>query len=254
MEQDQRFSNWQTKLDSTLSVLVRDVSDLKTQWKGIQKSNFEIEKSMDYINCAYEEIKFKISCLENEKKEFEERIVNLERQLQDVNLQSRLSTMELRNVPTKLHEKPEDLKRLVFDIGKVLNLNITNADIRDIYRIPGKSTGSKPIVAEFVSVSTRNQLLSAARQYNKSKPIAEKLNTETLGISGAKEAIYIDEHLSPMLRKLMYETLLMAKAHNYSCWHANGKILVRIHPDGKPIQIKSQECVTFLVKKTGNCY
>jgi hypothetical protein len=173
----------------------------------------------------------------------------LETQIQDIHLQTRSATIEIRNVPYFENEKFESLLSVLTSICKKMNLTLAPGDIRDIYRLPGKPGTTRPVVAEFTCVNTRNDLMSRVRRYNKEKPTLEKLNTQTIGISGTKQPIYIDEHLAPSQRKLMFETRQFAKKHNYSCWHSHGRILLRLNTTDKPIIIRSQECLSDLVKK-----
>lgn len=248
-DQDQRLATWKAEQDATLSMLVREVSDLKTQCQQIQKSNLDIERGMDFVNQNYEEIKGKITILEQEKKENLDLITNLEKQLQDSRFLTRTSTIELRNISTKQSEKTSDLTKIVLDIGKAVECDIHATDLRDIYRLPGKPDASRPVVAEFTQVACRNNFLSSVRAFNKTRPINEKLNTKTIGIPGETKAIYVDEHLTPALKKLLFETRQFAKANNYSNWHSNGKIYIRTDPDAKPVQIKSNKCLAFLLKR-----
>ncbi|XP_075975679.1 uncharacterized protein LOC142976276 [Anticarsia gemmatalis] len=248
-DQDQRLTTWKAEQDSTLSLLVRDVSALKLQCQQIQKSNSEIEKGMEFINHSYEELQNKIYDLEKERAENLNRITKLEYQLQDMRLVTRSATIELRNVPPKDQEKSSDLVAVLSDIGQAMKLNIEASDLRDIYRLPGKPGITRPIVAEFASVSTRNNFLTTVRGFNKDRPISEKLNTKTIGMPGEKRAIYADEHLTPTLKKLLFDARMVAKAHNYSCWHSNGRIFMRLEKDSKPIHIKTGECLAFLVKQ-----
>ncbi|CAB3252856.1 unnamed protein product [Arctia plantaginis] len=248
-EQDIRFTQWKSEQDATLSLLTREVSDLKQQCQQIQKSNLEIEQGMEFINCNYEEMKAKICALEKGKKENGEKINSLEKKIQDMSLVTRSASIELRNIPLREQEKTSDLLSVVSSIGQAINLNVKSTDLRDIYRLPGRPGITRPIVAEFTSVSARNNYLSTVRAFNKERTISDKLSTITIGFPGDRKAIYVDEHLTPTLKKLLYEARIVAKLNNYSCWHANGKILMRTEKDSKPIHIKTEQCLTFLSTK-----
>lgn len=247
-EQDQRLSTWKDEQSATLTMLVKDMSDLKLRCEQIQNSNSEIEKGMDFINKSYEDMKTKITGLETEKKNNVEKLNNLEKQIQDMRFQTRPATIELRNVPVKQPENIQDLEKVVTDISKVMELDIKASDLRDIYRLPGKGS-TRPIIAEFASVSTRNDFLGTVRRFNKDRPVSEKLNTTTIKMSGEKKAIYADEYLTPALKKLLFEARKIAKTHNYSCWHSYGRILMRTEPDGQPIHIITEKSLDFLGKQ-----
>lgn len=128
-----------------------------------------------------------------------------------MHFQTRPATIELRNVPNVEDETAEKMT-VLSEIGKAVDLTINQSQLRDVYRLPGKPGTTRPIVAEFNTVSTRNTFLEKVRSYNKDHPLAEKLNTLTLNIPGAKTAVYVDEHVTPALKKLLYEARKFAKA------------------------------------------
>lgn len=248
-ENDQRLTTWKAEQDATLSMLVKDVNDLKAQCNQIQKTNTDIEASMEFVSQSYDEMKSRLAQLEREKCENTERIELLEKQIQDLNLKSRSATVELRNIPNKRDEKIEDLLSVLSRVGKVVNRTVDKADLRDIYRLPGKEDSVRPLVVEFISVTKRTEFLTAARLYNKNLPKEEKLNSVTLGLPGDKKPIYVDEHLTPAQKKLLYDTRQWAQLHSYKSWHSNGKVFVKMNPEGKPIHIKSERCLASLAKK-----
>ncbi|KAJ8704189.1 hypothetical protein PYW07_013483 [Mythimna separata] len=138
-DHDQRLTNWKTEQDAVLSLLVKDVSEHKLQCSVIQKTAQELEVSMAYINKDYEDMKTKLSNLEDQNLEKGKSISHLQKQIQELNLQFRPATIELRNVPVKEDEKPEDLVAIVSGVGKAVDLDINKSNLRDIYRLPGSS-------------------------------------------------------------------------------------------------------------------
>lgn len=248
-DQERRWNEWKISLDCTLSKLVTEVTDLKKECQEIKKANAEIEKGMEFINEKQEETATKVKEMEKEKKANADAIKNIETQIQDIHFQTRNATIEIRNIPYSDSEKFDDLLSVLSCICKAMDLTINSTDIRDIYRLPGKPGVSRPIVAEFSCVQTRNEFISRVRRFNKEKPTIDKLNTQNIGLPGVKQPIYIDEHLPPSQRKLMFITRQFAKKHNYSCWHSNGKILLRMDTTGKPIIIQSEKSLSDLVKR-----
>lgn len=248
-DQDIRLSTWKAEQDAVLSSLVNYVSELKRQCAEIQKTTLELDSSMTYFNKEFEEMRGKVSDLEKRYNKNDESVGLLECQIQDLSRQSRPATIELRNVPAKDNEKPEDLRSIVSGVGRVLDMEIHDSNLRDIYRLPGKPGTSRSIVAEFTSVSRRNDFLSNIRRFNKERPVNDKLNTQTIGLTGDKKPIYVAEHLSPSMRKLFYESRQIAKSQKLSCWTLNGKIFMRKDPEDKPFQIKSARCLSELTSK-----
>lgn len=204
---------------------------------------------MDFINKKHEETIARVSSVEKEKNANTEAIKVLENQLQDLHFQTRQATIEIRNVPLIENESYESLVKIVSTLGEKMDLCLGSGSIRDAYRLPGKLGAIRPIVAEFSSVHTRNELISRIRRFNKDREINDKLNTETIGLPGVKKPIYVDEHIAPSQRKLLFETRQFARKHNFSAWHSNGRILIRTEQTGKPIQIKTEKCLEELMMK-----
>lgn len=245
-DQDRRLSDWKNDQDISLSTLVKEVTELRAQCLKIQTTNSDIEKSMEYMSNCFDGTQLQLSQLQKENQEKDLAILQLQNQINDLQLKTRTATIELRNVPNKDSEKQSDLFSIVANVAKVINTDIQTSDLRDVYRLPGKSNTSRPIVVEFATVTKRNHLLSSIRKYNKDRPIVEKLNTQILGFPGMSEPVYVDEHLAPSTRKLLYETRQVAKANKYSCWHSNGKIYLRTDQEEKAIVIRSdKQLATF---------
>lgn len=183
-----------TEQKAIMSKLMTDIAELKVQNSEIQKSNLEIEKSMSFISQQYEDLKKEVVSLQKERRNQKLYIESLERKVQDLQLKSRSSILEIRNVPQQEREIPTDLSQLICNIGQNVGLSMHPPEVRDVYRLPGKSGSSRPIIAEFTTVQTKQDFLSAVHQYNKNKKNKEeKLNTEVAGIRGHRQPIYVAE-------------------------------------------------------------
>lgn len=247
-EQEKLLILWKDEQSAILTKLVSDVAELKLNFLSIQESNAVMDRSMSFINKSYENLTSEISKLKREKMENAEVISRLQKQVQDMNFMSRQATIELRNIPNKGHEKPEELIAIVSAVGKTVDMNIQTSAFRDVYRIPGKTGLCRPIVAEFGCVNMRNEFLTKVKKFNKERSINDKLNTQLIGIAGEKKPVYVDEHLPPAIKKLLYDARQFAKARNYSSWYSNGRILLRKDPGDKPVEIKSEKCLTMLTE------
>lgn len=238
------LNTWKAEQSATLSKLVSDVAALKTQCSEIQKSNSEIEASMTFMNAQFDEMKDRIARLELEKKENRDYMILLEKQFEELQQQSRSSSIEVRNVPEKDKEVESDLVRITQALGTTLDVKFSETDIRDIYRRPGKAGTTKSIVVEFNSVQLKNNLLAASRRFNRSRQGSEKLNYEHTGVVGDKRPIYIDEHLPYSTRKLFFHTREFAKKHEFKfCWISNGRVLLRKDSNSKFIHVKTESCL-----------
>lgn len=245
----QMISAWKSDQDKTLSKLVSDVSDLKTQCNQIQKSNLEIEKAMEFISDKYEEMRNHIEELKKEREDDKQMISNLEKQIHGLQQKSRSATIEIRNISHSEKENTSDLTAVVIEVGKTINLTIQPSDLRDVFRVPSRPEKTGPIVAEFSSVQLKNNFLERTRNFNKSRQVGEKLNTQHVGRTGEKKPIYINEHLTPITRKLFYQSRQFAKQNGFNfCWSSNDKIYIRKDNDTKKYLIKSEQCLVDLLK------
>ncbi|KAJ2937213.1 hypothetical protein O0L34_g19210 [Tuta absoluta] len=207
---------------------------------------------MDFINESYENIKCRVTALEKTKEVNSASIKDVEKKINDIKSRARPSTVELRSIPKANNETNEDLISTVTKIGKAVNLDISACNLRDIYclpPVPGQPSTSRPVIADFNSVPLRNNLLTSVRKYNKDHRVDDKINTQVIGLAGPRRPIYVDEYLAPELKQLFYRSRQIAKQLNYSCWHANGKILLRKTQEEKPMEIKSDACLQKLKEK-----
>lgn len=246
-----KLNNICDQQSSLITKLSSDICELKIQTSKIQTSNDDIVQSMSFINNQYEEIKMGLESLHKERDVQRKCLENLEKKVQDLQLKSRSSCIEIRNIPHDEKETTDDLINTVCKIGNVVGSAISPSDLRDIYRIPGKPGLTRPIVAEFLSVQMKNKTISAVRDYNNTRNVvAEKLNTEQLNITGKKQAVYISDHLPASLKKLFFLSREFAKQHGYQfCWASNSYIFLRKAPGEKQILIASEQSLADLKLK-----
>lgn len=245
------LTTMKTQQEVTFAKIFSEMSDVKEKVHQIQKTNSEIEKSMEYMYKHYEDLKLQILDLEKTRDKNSETINQLERQLQDIKLSSRSSAVEIRNVPNKENETVEEMINIVSQIGKSIDFEVSASEIRDIYRLPAKPGTNKTIVTEFSSVHTKTNYLSAARNFNKSRKLEDKLNTKVVGMCGDKKPIYVDEYLPGSMKKLFLQSRDFAKKNSFKfCWISNGKILLRKSPECKETYtVRTEDCLANILKK-----
>ncbi|KAJ8721308.1 hypothetical protein PYW07_002083 [Mythimna separata] len=249
-EQEQTISKFMAEQKALVTKLVSDMADMKHQNLEIQKTNIGIEKSIASISDLYDDMKCQVKRLQDECGEYRKLAESLEKTVRDIQFKSRSSSIEIRNVPNQDKESSADLVKIMTAIGKTVDLPIAPSSIRDIHRIPG-SSATKPIVVEFTSVNFKSDLISHVRGYNnKQKAKENKLNTELLGISGQKRAVYIDDHLTNSTKRLFYLAREYAKKHEFKfCWASNGNIFLRKQPGLQQILVKSEATLMELEEK-----
>lgn len=131
-----------------------------------------------------------IEALEKERNHYKQVVETLAVKLQDLEFRSGSAATEVRNVYTYY-------SKCNFG-GTSKNCIAKLTDIRDIYiyRIPGKLSVNRPIIAKFSSVPVRNTYTSAVRSFNKGCEKQQNLNSSKLGVHCEKLPIYISEPLS----------------------------------------------------------
>lgn len=241
------LTQWKNEQDAILNKITTDINEVKTQNKSIQKSNIEIEKSIEFMNQAYESMKNTVERLEKERQEQRSYIMQLEKKVIDLQNNSRPSCLEIRNIPPTEKESTNDLTNYVVKTCNVLEVPVQSTDLRDVYRMPGKKGSIRPVVAEFVTVTRKNEVLNATRMFNKNRTTVEKLNTKHIGLSGESKPIYVADHLPNSLRQLFYEARKYATAHDYKfCWSYNNKIFLRKREGSAPVNVVSLDCLKNL--------
>ncbi|CAG9113274.1 unnamed protein product [Plutella xylostella] len=142
--------------------------------------------------------------------------------------QSRQCNIEISNLPEK---RGENLVEILQNIGTAIKFSIPQKDIIAIHRVPHMRSDNntpKNVVVKFTSQTLRSNVLSAYR-------LAKGLTTDQVGISGAPNRIYLNEHLIFSKKLLFRECRSAAKQHNYKhTWVRNGTILMR-ETDTSPV-------------------
>ena len=243
---------------SLMAKLVADVREIKAQNVKIQesnaeicKTNTEIERSMSFMNKNFEELRKEVEELKKERLEQRCYIETLEKKIADLKFKSRSAGIEIRNIPQTDTENSSDLVKTVCSIGKLVGVPISEPELRDTYRLPGKPTSAattRPIIAEFSCVQTKQKILSAVRTYNnKSKLKDNKLNTELIGIAGKRQPVYVAEQLPASSKKLFYMAREFAKNNQYAfCWINNGNIFLRKKTGDNQLLINSEKSLQGL--------
>lgn len=232
-----------------ITKILNEVAQIKQQNIQIQKTNENIEASMLFINQQYESLKLEVELLKKESLSQTSYIDCLEQKVKDLQNKTRSSTVEIRNIPQLDNESTESLMDVVVNIGKITGVNICKTNLRDIHRLPGNQKKPRPIIVEFMTVQSKSQVLTAARNYNKDKKNdSEKLNTRKLGFGDSPcGVVHVSEQLPATTKKLLYLAQEFKKKHAFAyCWIKNGNVFMRKVDQGKHVLIKSEQCLQKL--------
>lgn len=214
-DHDEAIAKAMKEQTALVSKLVSELAEMKLQNIQIQNKNAEIERSIIATGEFYDDMKKQLKVLQDECREYKKYSESLEKTVKDLQYKSRSSTVEVRNIPLQPNETTADLIKIISNIGNAVNYPITATNVRDIHRITGNST-SQAIVAEFLSVQAKTELISRVRGFNNKHPNKEhKLNTQLIGLAGQKQPVYVDEHLPLSAKKLFYMARSFAKQHDF---------------------------------------
>lgn len=218
--------------------------------KEIQTTILNIENSMAFLSNQNEELKQKITKLENEAKKDKEHIIMLEEKIEDLDRNSQKCSIEIKNVPKKANENKTDLMNYVQNLANTIKIDINTTDIKDIYRVKVKNEAkTSPIIVETSSTITKTNVLKGVKAFNiKNK---EKLRAKHLGYTTQEDTpIYVAEKLTAKGSRLFYLTRELSKSKNYMfCWTSFGRIYVREKENSPILLIKSEGQVNQLMQK-----
>ncbi|KAG7307298.1 hypothetical protein JYU34_007463 [Plutella xylostella] len=103
----------------------REIKKIIHALKEMQTTNQNIETAMSFMSAQNEEFKKKIDCLERQANEDKKYITVLEDKIEDLQITSRKSNLELKNVPKINNESKEDLTEMMLKLSENIQ-NIQN--------------------------------------------------------------------------------------------------------------------------------
>lgn len=236
--------------DEIKSLLLVQEKELKKILTEIQLSNSNIQSSVEHLISQNEEFKKKIEFLEQQRKEDKKYITILEDKIEDLQIATRKTNFEMKNVPRKQSETKEDLIEMVMCLSKNIGCNINETDIKDIYRVKSKKEGAKntPIVVETSSTTTKTNIIKSSKNFNIRHKT--KLRALHLGHKTHEDTpIYIAEQLTAKGSRLHFLARDLVKSKKFKfCWTAYGKVYVRKEESSPIIQIRAEAQVQHLLQ------
>lgn len=197
----------------------------------------DVKESLNFLHKDCDDFKKTIHTLklvENKVATLETKIVEKDRDIKDlknrlVNLEQygRRNQLEISNVTVR---NSEDLRQVVVDVCKHLDVTVTREDIEVVHRIKTRITDKVPtIICEMSNRRKRDEIIK-----NKYKKVIT--NATVLGSGFSQNRIYVGESLSPYFKNLLYKAKIHAKAKNYiHCWFRNNSIAFR-KTDNDPLK------------------
>lgn len=174
----------------------------------------------------------RIKKLEDENKAKQLRISELETNLDRIEQDLRQKSLLIHGVD---EDNGDTNGTVVKMVKQKLNIDIGKDDIDQAYRIgKDENSGVRPILVNFSKFETRQQLLRSKSQLR----------------NADGRPIYINENLTKVRRKLLYEARkLMKKKLVYKVWTYHGNVYVKETSYGAPIMIsKASDLERFDMK------
>ncbi|XP_073944777.1 uncharacterized protein [Choristoneura fumiferana] len=210
----------QSSQDSKMEKISSAMDEIKAQ-------NLAMQSSVEFIANRFDTIQSQIDKLESDRNKNLQYIQVLEQKMEQFERHRRSTCVEIKNIPHRTGETKSSLLNQLVPLARVLNTPMDPQYVKDIFRINTRNPNNKTIIVEFNSVLTKELLIRKYRDYNKANS-ACKLNTETLGISGPRNPVFVSENLTPQMKRLHYITMDFARSNGFKhCWVTNGKIFLR---------------------------
>lgn len=236
---------------SSFSSQQKELQNISSAQKEIQKSNVAIEHSIAHLSLQHEEFKNKISFLEGQIKEDRKRMIILEDRMEEMQRSSRKNNFELRNAPKQDNETKESLIEMILSLSKTVGCCFSKNDIKDIYRVKAKSDKNKntPIIVETTSCLLKTDLLTLCKSYNIRNKT--KLRATHLGLRREEDTgIFVAEQLTTKGSRLHFLARDLIKSKQYKfCWTSFGKVYVRKNENSPVILINSELQILELMQK-----
>lgn len=228
----------------TLADLMDKITDISNNQKQ-QEMNYnktfesfsekmeENTKAMMEQKTSVEHFLKVIEDLTAENKRLNKKVIDLEVRLEGMEQYSRANAVEIHGVPM---QKNEDVVSVVREVGKALDINISDSMIDACHRLgrSSDSTGRPPaIIVKFVRRLDKEELLRRRR-------VKSTLSTRHMNLQ-MDQPVYINEALSPARRQLYRAArqVKLEKRYKY-LWLRAGKIFLRKEEGQKVIQVTCQ--------------
>lgn len=159
------------------------------------------------------------------KRDFEARLIEVERGISLNNQYERRDTVEIVGVPTDVPQK--DLENKVIDIFSVAGVQVSSSDFQAVHRLNGKNKNT--VIAKL----TNRKHAQSVKYNRKSLRMLSGENSTRLNV-GADAKIYINDSLcGPFLFLMGLCNTMFKKKLLAGFWTVNGCIKIKLNDDDK---------------------
>lgn len=236
MSEDRR-KQWRCATCRAVRASEKDFENLFRNFKvDLEKSQEFLSERYDILLKKLEEtnnvvtvLNMKIEDLVGKLQEKDIIIEDLSNKVHNLEQYSRKNMIEINGVKKV---EGEHLESIVVNIAKKMSIEIEEADIEVVHRLP-PSRGKEPnIIVEFASRKKRNLFIN-----NKNKIVI--LNKD-IGVGEVTDRVYVNESLSPYYKDLLWKTKTAARDKHYKfVWFRFGKLLVKKSESDAVIKINN---------------
>lgn len=232
--------------------LKREMKEFKSKIeRDLRHELREMKDSLDFVNKEYEDAKSKNEQLERENEALKEANKTLldesnkaKKQLEEHEIRITASEQYSRNRNVEIKgvkkEDSEDLMKIVSLIGNALEEQVTPDDIEVCHRTKTRNESSHNIVVQFKTRSKRDSLLLKARK--------TRLSMKNLDENNEESPIYVNEHLCPVMKKLLGITVARKKECKWKfVWTRDGRIFARRDETSNVINVRSERDIQLIV-------
>ncbi|CAB3235086.1 unnamed protein product [Arctia plantaginis] len=220
-------------LHSALDEIRSQNSVIRKQNVEIHQQNDEIQKTVIFLSERYDDALLQISNLKEECNNNKKTVKALESKVDYLEKHIKSASLEFKNLPPSIPETRETLTESIKKLGDVINQPVTDANIKNIFRLKGKMGSPGTVMVEFSTEMLKEGFLGSAKYYNKQNK-DNRLNSYHLSDVGPRQPLYVSEALTAMTKRLYYLAREFIKSSEYEqCWTANGKVYIR-EKEGRP--------------------
>lgn len=214
-------------LDDIMKKINEIAENQKVQEQNFNKSNEllsqKIEENTKHVKDQTDSL---ARCLEvidklvSENKQLSKKVEEFERRIDEMEQYSRSNAVEIHGVPLLPNES---VVGIVKDVGKAMDMQVTDSMIDACHRLGSKSGPNNPptgIIVKFVRRLDKEEFLRNRR-------VKRNLSTRHMGMA-MDQAVYVNEALTPARRRLLAAARQLRRDKNFRhLWVRGGKIFLR---------------------------
>lgn len=210
---------------------------LKTVSKNLQNVTdelAEVKKSIIFMSANYDKVLDELKDMKNMKENYDkmkEKVTLLEHRVNQMEQYSRNKNIEIKGVQ---EIERENLKEVVVSIASKMGVEMNGNEIDVVHRVNNKGNKEpKDIIVQFKHRENRDKIMQSRKI---------KINSREVTKGGLDQIVYLNEHLTPFNKMLLWEAKSKGKEKGYKfVWNKDGKILMRKDEKDRAILIRCVE-------------